>query len=175
MKTTILRSAGVLLLGILIVTSVNAQPPRDGRGPGNRYGDGSGKFAALNLTEEQQEEITALRTAHYKVINPLKNKMLELKARERTLMSEETVDIKAVNKTIDEQTNLLNEMKKEQATHQIKVKNLLSDEQVMQLQQGRKFARGKGYHQGQRGNGAGERANRGNRGGQGTGRGYGSM
>lgn len=175
MKTTMLKSAGVLLLGILMVTAVNAQPPRDGRGSGNRYGDGSGKFAAMNLTEEQQEEITTLRTAHYKVMNPLKNKMTELKARERTLMSEETVDIKAVNKTIDEQTSLLNEMKKEQATHQIKVKSLLSDEQVMQLQQGRKFAQGKGYHQGRRGNGAGQRSNRMGRGGQGTGRGYRSM
>lgn len=167
MKTTMLKSAGVLLLGILMVTAVNAQAPRDGRG--------SGKFAALNLTEEQQEEITMLRTAHYKVMNPLKNKMSELKAREYTLMSEETVDIKAVNKTIDEQTSLINEMKKEQATHQVKIKNMLSDEQVMKLQQGRKFARGNGYQQGRRNNGAGERVNRMDRRGQGTGRGYRSM
>ncbi len=108
-------------------------------------------------------------------MNPLQNKMAELKAREHTLMSEESVDIKAVNKTIDEQTSLMNEMKKVQATHQIKVKNLLNDEQVMQLQQRRNFAQGKGYHQGRRGNGGGQRGNRMDRGGQGNGRGYHSM
>jgi hypothetical protein len=81
-----------------MVTAVNAQSHRQGgRGQGQAAGDGHNgmnRHAALDLTEEQQTEITTLRTAHYKAITPLKHKMIELKARERTLLSEESADMK---------------------------------------------------------------------------------
>jgi len=139
MKTSNIKFAGILLLGFLVVTALEAQP---------RYGErGSGQgMARLDLTEEQQEELTTLRTEHYKEITPLRNKMAELKARERTLLSEEIVDVKAVEKNIDEQTALLNTMRKLQTKHQLAVKDILSDEQVMKLQQGRQ-SRGEGYHE----------------------------
>jgi Spy/CpxP family protein refolding chaperone len=154
MNTRNIKLAGALLLGILISTAVSAQ---------------SHRHASLDLTEEQQTEITTLRTAHYKAITPLKNKMVELKARERTLLSEESVDMKALNKTIDEQTGLTNKMRKLQVVQQVAVKSLLTDEQVMKLQQGRQFARwdgkhGRSSHRGARGSG--------NTRGKGMGRGY---
>ena len=110
MKTRNIKFAGALLLGLLILTAVNAQPRQGGEGHGQR-------FASLDLTEEQQEELTTLRTGHYKEITPLRNKMAELRARERTLLSEEKVDMKAVENTIDEQTDLMNSMKKLQIKH----------------------------------------------------------
>ena len=158
MNTRIIKSAGGLLLGLLMLTAVNAQSPRQGgRGTGH-YGAGEGKghqFARLELTEEQEAKITTLRTEHYKEVTPQKNKMAELKARERTLLSEENVDMKAVNKAIDEQTDLMNSMKKLQVEHQLSVKSILTDEQVMKLQQRRQFARRDGFHgkSGHRGNG----------------------
>ncbi len=94
--------------------------------------------------------------------------MAELKARERTLLSEENVDMKAVNKTIDEQTDLMNNMRKLQTKHQVAVKSHLSDEQIMQLQQRRQFARQDGFH----GKG-GRRSGRGTGGGGGAGMGRG--
>lgn len=90
--------------------------------------------------------MTSLRTDHYKDITPLRNKMSELKARERTLLSEESIDMKAVNKTIDEQTDLMNSMRKLQVEHQLAVKSNLTDEQVMKLQQRRQFSRRNGMH-----------------------------
>jgi len=160
MNTRIIKTAGALLLGILMVTAVNAQSNRQGgRGQGHQ-------FAKLVLTEEQQTEITSLRTEHYKEVTPLKNKMVELKARERTLLSEESVDMKAVNKTIDEQTDLMNSMRKLQVEHQVSVKSILTDEQVMKLQQRRQFARQDGFH-----GKSGHRSNRGARGDR-MGRGY---
>jgi len=69
MKTRIIKYFGVLFLSMLVLTTINAQSPRQDR------------FASLELTEEQQAEITALRAEHYKAITPLKNKMAELKAR----------------------------------------------------------------------------------------------
>jgi Spy/CpxP family protein refolding chaperone len=148
MNTRNIKLAGALLLGILISTSVNAQSHRQG-----------GKhFAGLDFTEEQQTEISALRTEHYKEITPLKNKMAELKARDRTLLSEESVDMKAVNKTIDEETDLMNSIRKLQVEQQVAMKSLLTDEQVMKLQQRRQNARrnsihGKSGHRGARYNG----------------------
>jgi len=173
MNTKNIKLAGALLFGILISTAVNAQSHRQGgRGQGHGAGDGHNgmyRHASLDLTEEQQTEITTLRTAHYKTITPLKNKMVELKARERTLLSEESVDMQAVNKTIDEQTDLTNKMRKLQVEQQVTVKSLLTDEQVMKLQQRKQFARrdGKYGKSGHRGAGA-----NGNAGSKGMGRGY---
>ncbi len=115
--------------------------------------------------------MTSLRTGHYKEITPLKNKTAELKARERTLLSEESVDMKAVNKTIDEQTDLMNSMRKLQVEHQLAVKNILTDEQVMKLQQRRQFAKRNGMHG--KGSFHGSDGHRGNRGSRGAGNGQG--
>jgi Spy/CpxP family protein refolding chaperone len=173
MNTRNIKLAGALLLGILMITTVNAQSHRQGvRGHGHGAGDGhSGMYrhALLDLTEEQQTEITTLRTAHYKAITPLKNKMVELKARERTLLSEESVDMKAIHKSIDEQTDLTNKMRKLQVEQQVAVKSLLTDEQVMKLQQRKHFARRDGFYgkSGHRGAGG-----KGNAGAKSMGRGY---
>ncbi|MDF1573626.1 MAG: Spy/CpxP family protein refolding chaperone [Bacteroidales bacterium] len=149
MKTNYIKSAGVLLLGLLMLSTVNAQSARQGgRGQG-AFGDGDfyGRWhAMLDLTQEQEEQMTTLCTEHFKAMTPLRNKLAESKARERTLLSEENVDLTAVNKSIDEQTDLMNSMRKLQAKHQLAVKNILSDEQLMKLQQGRKFAQRDGFH-----------------------------
>jgi Spy/CpxP family protein refolding chaperone len=165
MKTRIIKSAGALLIGILMVVSLDAQSPRHGsqgynphganRGPayGMRYHlDTTGRYDRMNrmewldLSEEQQAKITSLRTEHSKTMIPLRNKMAELKARERTLLSEENIDMKAVNKTIDEQTALMNKIRKLQVEQQVAMKGLLTDEQLMKLQQGGDFARWEDFH-----------------------------
>jgi len=165
MKTKIIKSTGILFLGLLMAIAVDAQPARQGgRGTGNyRAGDGREmQHARLDLSDEQQEQLTALRTEHYKAVTPLRNKMAELKARERTLLSEENVDMKAVNKNIDEQTEVENSLKKLQVEHQVAVKKILTDEQIMQLQQRRQFANRDGYNR--YGNRRGARMGRGYRG-----------
>lgn len=134
-----MKFAGALLLGLLMVVTVNAQSRQGGRGLGP-YGAGKAdinRIAWLDLTETQQEELNTLRTEHYKEITPLRNKMAELRARERTLLSEESVDMTAVELNIDEQTDLMNSIKKLQTRHQVSVKSILTDEQVMKLQQRR--------------------------------------
>jgi Spy/CpxP family protein refolding chaperone len=76
---------------------------------------------------------------HYKVMKPLKNKMIELKASERTFMSEEKVDLKKVNSVIDQQTDLISQIKKLQAEQKVKIKSVFTDEQIMKLDQRRKI------------------------------------
>ena len=134
MKTRIIKSAGVLLLALVMTLAMNAQPHRQGqRG-----------MAQLDLTEAQSEEITQLRTDHYTSIKPLRAKMAEIKARENTLLSENSVDLKAVDKVIDQQTDLMNKMRKIQATHKVGVKEILTDEQEMKLEQRSRYGRNKG-------------------------------
>jgi len=125
MKNNLITTAGVLLLAFLMATTINAQPNRQGN-----WG-----LANLDLSEDQSEQITQLRTEHYNTMKPLRAKMAEIKAKERTLLSVESVDLKAVEKAIDEQTDLLNQIRKLQIKHQLAVKDVLTDEQVMKLEQ----------------------------------------
>ncbi|MEN8202197.1 MAG: Spy/CpxP family protein refolding chaperone [Bacteroidota bacterium] len=165
MKTNWIKTAGLIILATLLATGLNAQSPRQGGRGSGPYGQGNERMAgyyALDLTEDQQEAMLSLRTENYKTMKPLRNKMNELKARERTLVSEETVDMKAVHKIIDEQTELMNKMRKIQLDHRLEVREILSDEQIMKLDQRRNFSKnrrnkgngpfqGQGVQRGQRG------------------------
>jgi Spy/CpxP family protein refolding chaperone len=144
MKTNWIKTAGLCVLVTLMTYGLNAQSPRPGGRGAGPYGQGNESMAGyfgLDLTEEQQEAMKTLRAENYKTIKPLKNKMVELKARERTLLSEETVDMKAVYKVIDEQTELSNKMRKIQVAHKVEVKEILTDEQIMKLEQRRNFSK----------------------------------
>lgn len=155
-----IKIAGVFLLALLMTSAMNAQPNRQGnRGMAN--GERSGAVTRLDLSEAQSEEITKLRTELYTSMKPLKAKMAELRARERTLLSEESVDLKAVDKVIDEQSDLTNKMRKEQVRHQVAMNNVLSDEQQMKLEQGRRHSVRMGQAPKGRGAGSGTGYNRG--------------
>lgn len=139
----------------IMVTGVNAQSPiRDGQRQGQErfrqeVGPRNQRMAqhfSLDLSEDQKVEMQALRSEHYKTIKPLRNKVVELKAKERTLLSEENVEMQIVNQVIDDQTNLVNKIRKLQVKHQVQVKSILTDEQVMKLEQGRKYAKRRKIH-----------------------------
>jgi Spy/CpxP family protein refolding chaperone len=134
MKYNMIKIAGVFLLALLMGTAIHAQSNR----LGNRGLDN------LELSEAQSEQITQLRTDHYSTMKPLRAKMAEIKAKERPLLSEESVDLKAVDKTIDQQTDLMNQMRKLQIKHQVAVKDVLTDEQVMKLEQRQRYAARRG-------------------------------
>ena len=159
MKTRIIKATGLGFVGILMVTAVYSQSPRygmrgwgpDGARRGYAYGLRDTTFADrpnrmmgrmywLDLSDEQQEQLTTLRSEQIKAITPLQNKLGELRAKERTLLSEENVDMDAVNKNLDEQSEVTNSIRKLQVEHQLKVKGILTDEQLMQWQSGRHFA-----------------------------------
>ena len=139
MKTRIIKSAGVILLATMMTMVVDAQQNRQG-GRGMGPVNDEGRYARLDLTETQKEELSTLRTEQYKAMKPLRAKMSEIRAKERTLLAEETVDLKALDKVIDQQTELMNLMRKEQIRHRLKMKEVLTDEQVMKLEQRRSNA-----------------------------------
>jgi Spy/CpxP family protein refolding chaperone len=135
MKNQWIRTSLTLALAIMMVAGINAQN-RDGKGRGNYGNDRPGY--GLDLTEEQEAQLKTLKLEHYKTIKPFRAEMGELKARKSTLMSQDVVDEKAVNKLIDQQTSLTNKLQKKQLTHTLAFREILSDEQLMKLNQKRK-------------------------------------
>jgi len=136
--------------------------------PGQGAGQGQGYWckAIPGLTEDQQKQIDELRTDHLKKMTSFRNQIRENRAHYQTLMSEENVDMNAVNKNIDAYTSLRNSMMKESAAHRQSVRNLLTDEQKVYFDNMR-HGKGKGMGYGR---GPGRHGNRGMRG---TGMGYG--
>lgn len=162
----------------LVSTALIAQP-RGGRGLGPGQGAGPAwddedrpasriEFILDDLTEDQKTELEALRLEHYKEMKDFRNQMGEIRAKQRTIMSEYNVDTKAAESLIDQKTALMNKQMKARIAHQADVKKVLTEEQFLKLEQARQkrqFAHrgGNGFRGG---NGAGPLA-------QGRGQGYG--
>lgn len=138
-----------------------------------------------DITEDQKTELQALRLDQQKASLDYRNQMGEIRARQRTLMSETTIDEKAMGKLIDEKTALMNQHLKDGVAHKAAVKEILTEEQQVYLNkmqnQRQQFAgrgagrgAGKGFHASQgRGAGNGYHAGQGKgmRGGAGRGAG----
>ena len=150
MKNQGIRSITVLAIAMVMLIGVNAQNS-GGKGKnqgGQAYGQGGQAYGQrhgqhvqnlLNLDDEQKEALKTLRLKHYKEMKPIKAEIGELQARQLTLMSQEEVDVKSVNKLIDEKTSLMNVMQKKKVNHQLAFREVLTDEQIMKLDQKRKL------------------------------------
>jgi Spy/CpxP family protein refolding chaperone len=160
-----------VLFAVLTVT-VSAQPGQ-GRGYGPCGGINQGNFhqsgienTFSDLTEDQKAALAELRTEHFKKMKDFRNQMGEINAKQRTIMSDYQIDEKAAGKLIDQRTDLMNERMKTRIAHRAAVNQVLTEEQVLQLEQFRnhhQFAQ-KGNRPGGKGNFRGyhQRGNRGN-------------
>jgi len=82
-----------------------------------------------NITDEQKAKIKELRLAHLKEVQPLKNQMGELKAKQKTLSTAEKPDMKLINANIDDITKVQNQIMKSGAQLNQQIRALLTDEQ----------------------------------------------
>jgi len=82
-----------------------------------------------NLTEEQSQQITQLRTAHLKEMQSHRDQIDVNRAQYRALMRGDRADMNAINGNIDERTAIRNEMEKKQAAHHQAIRSLLTEEQ----------------------------------------------
>jgi Spy/CpxP family protein refolding chaperone len=83
----------------------------------------------LDLSEEQKEQIKKLRLEHQKAMLPIKNLFGEQKAKMQTLRTAEKVDLKAIDKLVDDMTGLRAKQMKMQVRHEQEVRSLLTEEQ----------------------------------------------
>ncbi|MEM9856239.1 MAG: periplasmic heavy metal sensor [Bacteroidota bacterium] len=105
-----------------------------------------------DITNDQKENIKALRTENQKQILPLRNQLGEKEARLKTLTTADEADMKSINAMIEEIGSLKIEMAKlKAATHQ-KVRAELTDDQRLFLDthtgRERKMLRQRGLRQG---------------------------
>lgn len=135
--------------------------PRDGQRTEQKKGPANG----LDLTESQQNEMQTLRLKLQKEILPLRNSLGENKARMRTLTTADNADLKAINKLIDQNSDLQAQIAKLKAANHQEVRKILTDEQRIKFDS-RAMARGNrdgqhrkqnGPQQGQRMRGQGEK------------------
>lgn len=133
-----------MMLAGLITGSLMAQP-RHGRG----FGAGQGwedkdycrpaiENVLSDLTEDQKDQLETLRLEHFKEMKDFRNQMGELRAKQKTIVSAYKVDQSAAEKLIDEKTALMNKQMKKRLAHQVAIKEVLTEEQVIQLEQVRK-------------------------------------
>ncbi|MBN1651911.1 MAG: Spy/CpxP family protein refolding chaperone [Bacteroidales bacterium] len=114
----------------------------------------------LNLTDEQQTKIQALRLELTEKNLPLKNELGEMSAKMKTLQTGNDQDMKAISKLIDDMSKVQAQIRKNVAEHRIEVRALLTDEQkvLFDAHQGRgmgKGVRGGNFRRGNRGPRAG--------------------
>lgn len=106
----------------------NMQPQQNRQIAQNERGQGQ-QMRLPNLTEEQKEQIKAIKLDGQKEALPLRNEMMEKKARLRTLTTSEDYNEKSVNNTIDEIAELEATLMKLRQNHRQEVREVLTEEQ----------------------------------------------
>ncbi|OEK05749.1 Spy/CpxP family protein refolding chaperone [Roseivirga misakiensis] len=167
MKTQKLKRYGFALATLLFLgTTAQAQrfqsndrpehPPQEmvkGQKPGKGQEQGHKGPKIPNLTEEQKEQLHSFRLESEKTSLPIRNEVAEKEARLKTLVTAESYNEKAVNKVIEEISELKTSLMKLKVAEGQKVKSILTEEQLVifnnQIAEGPK--QGKGKDAGQKG------------------------
>jgi Spy/CpxP family protein refolding chaperone len=140
MKTRILSS--IIVVSFFISTALMAQPNK-GQKPSDNYSQkkemmkkrsdrGENEFQNF-FTEEQKEQMKELRLETVKKVKPLKNELGELMARQQTLATADKADLKAINKNIDEMSDLKADIAKIMAAQHQQIRSLLTEEQLVKF------------------------------------------
>lgn len=111
-------------------------------------GDRNSNF--LDLTDEQKETMSGLKTEHMKQMQAVKNEMAEKKARLRTLSTTEEYNQKAIDKVVDDISKLMATQMKAGIEHRQEVKTILTEEQLVKFNSKRNA--GKRSFHGRKGN-----------------------
>ena len=100
-------------------------------------------YGIPNLTEDQKKKIKELKTPLHKEVLPLRNQLAEKRAHLKTLQTAEKADLKSINSTIDEMSQLQSQIMKRRAAHTQAIRVILTDDQRiafdMRASSGRKF------------------------------------
>ncbi len=126
----------ILLIAVSIILSSSAFAQQRGMQPGEMGKPGTHDKEHAehmpmipDLTEKQKEQIKQVRTEHLKAMLPLKNQLMEKRARLHTVSTSENVNMKEINDIIEEIGAIKTQMMKERAAHRQEVRSLLTEEQ----------------------------------------------
>lgn len=128
------------------------------RGQGQREQKKDRLAEVLELTDDQKTKIESIHTAQMKESLQLRNQLNEHKAKLQTLRTSDDADLKEINRTIDDMTEVqASMMKAREASHQ-EVRGLLNEEQRVKFDSMsalRADRKGRGEGQARRGRGKG--------------------
>lgn len=125
---------GILGVFLLSAVTVSAQQQQQ---------KARGNFKGLELTEEQKAQVKEIRLENAKATKDLKNELNELRAKKRTLMSEEKLNKKEIYANIDKCSAINQELSKERLKMRLAMRNILTEEQRMRAGKGFKMRKGK--------------------------------
>jgi Spy/CpxP family protein refolding chaperone len=131
---TIGKYLGAILLTAVLATSVNTVSAQ--KHMNNKECAMNQKkmmCKKLNLTAEQEASFKKINTDVNRKILPLKNKLNELKARQRTLMTVDLVNRAAVIDVVEDICSTMKELYIIRTNKTIDLRNLLTEEQKMKF------------------------------------------
>ncbi len=129
-------SLNVLLMGMLLVITIPIYAQQDFSDRGKQelmrpHGKRGGVLKIPDLTDEQASQIKEMRLANFKKIQPIENEINEKRARLNTMLDQEQVDRKAVEKMIGNIGELRTELAVVKEFHRLDVRAILTEEQKM--------------------------------------------
>lgn len=128
-KQIVMLTAALLLVATSAFAQMPDTKPERGEKPCMREGKGEHMMMIPDLTEQQKEQMKALRVEHMKEMQPLRNQLEEKKARLNTLTTSDQVNMSEVNKVIDEIGKIQTQMMKLKEQHRQDVRKLLNSDQ----------------------------------------------
>jgi len=136
-KVSVIALAMVMMLATVSVKAQGQQGPggeKEGRemmqrGPHGPHRQGPPPIPGL--TEDQKDQMKSIHVETEKASMPVRNQIGEKEARLRTLVTAESYDERAINKTLEEIGDLKTEVEKIKIASLQKVKEVLNDEQLL--------------------------------------------
>lgn len=156
MKTQIVKKMLIIGSMIMLLSTVTtwAQPGRgQGKGQGQVYACQGIRAERIcenlpGITDEQQEQISALRATHLKEMNTLRNDVAVKRAELVQLETADKSDTKLINSKIDEIYAIKGQMAKERSQHRQQARSQLTEEQQVYFNAQRSRGKGRGYANG---------------------------
>jgi Spy/CpxP family protein refolding chaperone len=87
----------------------------------------------MNFTAEQQEQLKTLKVEQMKSMTQFRNKLGEFNAKMKTITSADDVNLKDVDKLLDEMGEVKLEMAKNQLAFKQSIRAMLTDEQKVMM------------------------------------------
>jgi Spy/CpxP family protein refolding chaperone len=88
----------------------------------------------LDLNDDQVKAIKEMQLLMHKEVKPVQNKLNEALAHQKTLLSEEDPDMKAINENIEKTGDLRTQIQKIRIKYLLEMRSKLTDEQRMKLE-----------------------------------------
>ncbi len=127
------KKLAIVLLALTPVMVMFAFAQRQDPGMNDRqrqFNKGEMRMQGIpDLTDEQKEKIKELHLGMMKEALPISNQIAENRAKLKTLSTADPVDMKAIDKLIDDNAGLQASLKKKMAATHQEVRKLLTDEQ----------------------------------------------